>query len=108
HSPGETVLEVENLRTAAFPGCPLNFTIRAGEIVGLAGLVGSGRTELLTTLFGVTPQVGGQMRLKGKVYAPRSARDAIAAGVVLAPEDRRLTGLLTQMSVRINLSLASL
>ncbi len=108
HSAGEVVFEAKSLRTSAFPSSPLDFKIRAGEIVGLAGLVGSGRTELLTTIFGVTPPVAGEMRVKGKAFSPRSAGDAITAGVVLAPEDRRLTGLMTQMSVRSNLTLASL
>src|SRR5262249_43079282 len=69
---------------------------------------GAGRSELLTTLFGVTPALAGEMTVGHLTSPPRSAREAIAAGVMLAPEDRRHTGLVLQMSVRSNLSLASL
>src|SRR5262249_36558451 len=65
HTPGAPVLEVENLRTAAHPAHPLSFQICSGEIVGVAGLVGAGRTELLEALFGVTPARGGSMRVQG-------------------------------------------
>lgn len=108
HECGDEVLKVEGLRTPANPAHPLDFTIRRGEIVGLAGLVGAGRTELLTTLFGVTPAVGGTMQVCGRPFAPRTASQAIGAGVVLAPEDRRLAGLLLGHGVRPNLTLASL
>src|SRR5205823_8013022 len=86
----------------------LNFALRAGEIVGIAGLVGAGRTELLQTLFGVTPPVGGRLRVDGREVALRSPEDAIRAGVALVPEDRKQQGLLLEMSVRTNLSLPSL
>jgi ribose transport system ATP-binding protein len=102
------VLAVTNLRTPANPKHALNFTIRAGEIVGLAGLVGAGRSELLTTLFGVTPAVSGILTAGQLRRPPRNSRDAIAAGIMLAPEDRRQTGLVLPMSVKRNLSLASL
>jgi ribose transport system ATP-binding protein len=108
HAPGDVVLSVKGLRTTTFPQHALNFSLRAGEIVGLAGLVGAGRSELLTTLFGVTPAVAGSMRVGPLRRPPQTARDAIAAGIMLAPEDRRRTGLVLPMSVRRNLSLASL
>jgi ribose transport system ATP-binding protein len=108
HSPGEEVLRVERLRTSANPQHAVNFSLRAGEVVGLAGLVGAGRTELLTTLFGVTPAVSGAMTSGPLRRPPRTAREAIAAGIVLAPEDRRQTGLILPMSVKRNLSLSSL
>jgi ribose transport system ATP-binding protein len=108
HSPGEDVLTVTNLRTSTNPKHPVSFTLRAGEIIGLAGLVGAGRSELLTTLFGVTPAVAGAL-VAGKLrHPPRDAREAIAAGIMLAPEDRRQTGLVLPMTVKRNLSLASL
>ena len=108
HTPGEHILEVENLRTPAHPAQPLSFTVRAGEIVGLAGLVGAGRTELLTTLFGVTPAPGGLLKVGGKSVAPSSPAEAIAAGLALVPEDRKKQGVVLEMAVRDNISLASL
>ncbi|MCH2114865.1 MAG: sugar ABC transporter ATP-binding protein [Pirellulales bacterium] len=105
---GGVAITARSLRTSAFPSEELDFSVRSGEIVGLAGLVGAGRTELLTTLFGITPMLGGSLHVDGKPYAPQTAAEAIAAGVVLAPEDRRQCGLLLQKGVRWNLSLASL
>ena len=108
HTPGEVVFEAKSLRTPAHPRHELAFQIRAGEIVGVAGLVGAGRTEMLATLFGVTPAVGGTMRMSGREIAPRSPRDAIAAGLALVPEDRKTQGVILEMAVRDNISLASL
>jgi ribose transport system ATP-binding protein len=108
HVPGEVVLSVSRLRTTTFPQHALSFSLRAGEVVGLAGLVGAGRTELLGTLFGVTPAVGGSMTVGSLPRPPRTSREAIAAGIMLAPEDRRREGLILPMSVKRNLSLASL
>ena len=64
HAPGDVVIAVSQLRTTTFPRQAVSFTVRAGEIVGLAGLVGAGRSELLGTLFGVTPAVGGGMTVR--------------------------------------------
>jgi ribose transport system ATP-binding protein len=108
HVPGEMALSVSGLRTPAFPRQAISFSLRAGEIVGLAGLVGAGRTELLTTLFGATPAVAGTLSMSGLRRAPHTPREAIAAGMMLAPEDRRQTGVILPMSVKRNLSLASL
>jgi ribose transport system ATP-binding protein len=108
HPAGEPALEVEGLKTPAHPRHPVSFTVRAGEIVGLAGLVGAGRTELLTTLFGVTPAVGGSIRVAGRYVTPQSPIDAIRAGVALVPEDRKQQGLVLEMAVRQNMSLPSL
>lgn len=108
HAPGDGVLSVNQLRTTAFPQRTVSFTLRAGEVVGLAGLVGAGRSELLTTLFGVTPAVGGGMTVGPLRRPPRTVREAIAAGIMLAPEDRRHAGLVLPMNVKDNLSLASL
>jgi len=107
HQTGDEILKVEHLRTPANPNHALDFSISAGEIVGVAGLVGAGRSELLTTLFGVTPAVGGSMKIEGLDRPPLTAREAIDVGIVLAPEDRRLTGLVLPMSVKRNLSLAT-
>ena len=108
HAAGETVLEVKGWRTRAHPRHPLSFGVRAGEIVGVAGLVGAGRTERLAALFGVEPAVGGVLRVAGRPVAPQSPREAIAAGLALVPEDRKKQGVILEMAVRENLSLASL
>jgi ribose transport system ATP-binding protein len=108
HTAGGEVLRVQGLRTAAHPRHLLDFSLPEGEIVGLAGLVGAGRTELLTTLFGITPAVGGTLMRGPLQRPPQHAREAIDAGMMLVPEDRRVTGLVLAMNVRQNLSLASL
>jgi len=108
HDPGEVMLEVEQLRTPVHPSHQLSFQVRAGEIVGMAGLVGAGRTEMLQTLFGVTPALEGKIKVAGRELRPQKPLDAIEHGMVLAPEDRKHQGLVLGMSVRDNLSLASL
>ncbi len=108
HAPGEMALEVSGLRTPAHPETTLDFSLRAGEVVGIAGLVGAGRTELLETLFGVAPALQGEVRVAGEVLELRNPIDAIRAGIALVPEDRKRQGLLLEMAVRENLSLASL
>ncbi len=106
--PGEVVLEAEGLRSPAFPAHRLDFALRSGEIVGLAGLVGAGRTELLQTLFGITPALDGQLTIGDARLIPQDPRAAIAAGVALVPEDRKQQGLVLGMAVRENISLPSL
>ena len=108
HEPGETALEVRHLRTPDHPNHALNFSLQAGEIVGMAGLIGAGRTELLGTLFGVTPALEGEMRVGGNTIDPQSPEDAIRAGMALVPEDRKQQGLILEMTVRENMGLASL
>jgi ribose transport system ATP-binding protein len=105
---GDTVLEVKDLRTPVHPEHPLNFSIRKGEIVGVAGLVGAGRTEMLETLFGVTPAVGGSILIRGKETEVTSPIIAIRNKLALAPEDRKVQGVILDMSVRENMSLAAL
>jgi len=108
HEPGDTALEVSRLRTPAYPEHEVSFNIRHGEIVALAGLVGAGRTEILLTLFGVTPAFGGSIRVCGKEVSPQSPLEAIHAGLSLVPEDRKKQGVILEMAVRENVSLASL
>ena len=97
-----------NLVTATHPGQTLNFSVNAGEIVGIAGLVGAGRTELLETVFGITPPLGGEIRIEREPVQITSPRRAIASGMALVPEDRKQQGLVLEMTVDENLSLASL
>jgi ribose transport system ATP-binding protein len=108
HPPGEVVLSVSGLRTPAHPSHGIDFELRAGEIVGMAGLVGAGRTELLETLFGITPAVGGTVIVEGVPRTLLNPRAAIAAGMALVPEDRKQQGLILEMAVADNISLASI
>lgn len=108
HQPGEVVLSVQGLRTAANPRHELGFSLRAGEIVGLAGLIGAGRTELLETLFGVTPAVGGDIHVGGETMSIPDPVAAIAAGLALVPEDRKQQGLILEFAVAENLSLTTI
>ncbi|MEM8952521.1 MAG: sugar ABC transporter ATP-binding protein [Verrucomicrobiota bacterium] len=105
---GDVLLEARRLRTPVHPGHEISLQIRAGEVVGLAGLVGAGRTELLATLFGVTPAVGGIVEVDGQEVVMKNPIDAIRVGVALIPEDRKQQGLLLEMAVSENLSMASL
>lgn len=105
---GEILLDVQGLTTTAHRQHQLNFQVRRGEIVGVAGLVGAGRTEMLETLFGITPPLAGTIRIAGQPVAIRTSRDAIRAGLALIPEDRKLQGLVLEMSIRENIGLPSL
>lgn len=103
--PGEVVLDVRGLRTRAYPGEALDFEVRAGELVAIAGLVGAGRTEVLQALFGVVPPLSGEVRVQGQLVDTSRPKGALAAGVALVPEDRKGQGLLLEMTVEENLSL---
>jgi ribose transport system ATP-binding protein len=98
---------VLSVRHLVVPGSPakVSFTARKGEIVGFAGLVGAGRTELMQTIFGVTPALGGVIELEGERFVPRKPADAIRRGVYLAPEDRKRHGLVLPMTIAQNTSL---
>ncbi len=108
HARDEIVLRVDGLRVAAHPDHVVSVDLRAGEIVGLAGLVGAGRTELARTLFGIDPPLAGRVELDGHAVTLSSADAAIAAGIALVPEDRKLHGLVQEMTVKENVSLAGL
>ena len=105
---GDAILEVANLRTQANPDHELSFKIMQGEIVGISGLVGAGRTEMLDALFGVAPAISGTIKVQGRPVTITSPKDAIALGLALVPEDRKGQGLILPMSVKENTSLASL
>jgi ribose transport system ATP-binding protein len=108
HAVGDPALEVHDLVTPAWPRHALNFTVRRGELVGVAGLVGAGRTEMLRTLFGIDRALRGSVRAGGRLVPLRSPRDAIQAGMALVPEDRKAHGLVLEMTVRANIGLAGL
>jgi ribose transport system ATP-binding protein len=99
---------VENLRTSRYPHKPVSFNVGKGEILGVAGLVGAGRTEVAQALFGVEPALGGSVLLDGAELKIKSPREAIGKGLCLIPEDRRNLGLITGWTVRENITLATL
>ena len=105
---GETVLELRHLSSSAAQVSNINLTVRAGEIVGLAGLVGAGRTELARTIFGLTPADAGQILLRGKTINIKSPAEAIKRGIAYLPEDRRRHGVILEMAINANIGLASL
>jgi ribose transport system ATP-binding protein len=100
----ETLLELDGV-TAGPRVRDVSFSIGRGEIVGLAGLMGSGRTELARVLFGIDPLESGSIRLRGQELRLSGPPDAMAAGIALIPEDRRAQGLVLEHSVRENLTL---
>jgi ribose transport system ATP-binding protein len=106
--PREDALDLAEVRTTAFPSQSVTLALRAGEILGLAGLVGSGRTELARAIFGIDRRVGGRIRLSGQPLEITAPRDAIDRGLYLIPEDRKQSGLLLDFSVAENISLANL
>jgi ribose transport system ATP-binding protein len=106
--PGALALDVRGVRTYAAPNHAIDLQLRRGEVVGLAGLVGAGRTELLTTLFGIHPPLAGQIRVGPRMQRVESCSQAIAAGMALVPEDRKAQGVIVEMNVRENTSLAFL
>jgi ribose transport system ATP-binding protein len=105
---GKAVLTVRGLRYANGPAHDATFEVRAGEVLGMAGLVGAGRTELSEAVFGVRHVTGGTIAVDGREVQVKSPRDAIRAGVLLVPEDRRLNGLVLESGVGFNISLPNL
>jgi ribose transport system ATP-binding protein len=106
--PGANVLQIADLRTTTYPGHSVSLDVRRGEILGLAGLVGSGRTELARVIFGIDRPLGGSLRLDGKEVPLSSPREAIDRGIYLIPEDRKKAGLLLDFSIAENISLPDL
>jgi rhamnose transport system ATP-binding protein len=102
--PGKVVLKVDHLtRDGAFRD--ISFDLREGEILGMAGLVGAGRTNVARAIFGVEPPTSGRIELDGKEIRITSAQQAIALGLAYVPEDRQLHGLISPMSITANISL---
>jgi ribose transport system ATP-binding protein len=112
---GEEILRIENLcfqnpeNKKDFLVHDISFSLKKGEVLGIAGLMGAGRTEALEAIFGLYPKhVTGKISIEGKEVQIRSINDAIAAGIALVPEDRKLQGLVMNMDVEKNSTLASL
>lgn len=108
HSIGEAVVSVRNLSCVASGVRAVSLEIRSGEILGLAGLVGAGRTELARVFFGLTPADSGEIRIHGVAVTLHSPRDAMEQGIAYVPEDRRRHGVILEMPVAHNVSLAVL
>ena len=96
-------LEVCGLRAAKVDG--VSFEVRHGEILGFAGLVGSGRSEMARSIFGIDPVDDGRIMVDGRQVTINSPRDALDAGIVLVPEDRKIQGLVLSQSVTFNTAL---
>jgi inositol transport system ATP-binding protein len=114
-TPGAVMLEVHGLSRARDPANPhatvlhdISLEVRAGEIVGIAGLMGAGRTEVARSIFGADPREGGTISVGGNAVTIRSPEDAIRAGIGLVPEDRKQQALFLDLAVRHNLAISSL
>ena len=105
---GNTILRVSGLTCAAARVKDVSFEVRAGEILGVAGLVGAGRTQLAETLFGLTPADSGAIEVNGQTKSIRNPEDAISAGIAYVPEDRRRHGVVGNLPVRANATLGIL
>jgi rhamnose transport system ATP-binding protein len=105
---GDVVLETRNLTCSMTGVHDVSIQVGAGEIVGVAGLVGAGRTELAMALFGLTPADKGEIALRGRPVQIHSPQDAIHFGIAYVPEDRRRHGVIPEMSVAENITLATL
>jgi ribose transport system ATP-binding protein len=105
---GARMLQVDRIRTGRYPDAEVSVTVNAGEVFGIAGLVGAGRSELAEAISGVGTRVSGQVLLDGQPVVIDTPRDAIRAGICLVPEDRRGRGVISAMSIRENITLPSL
>lgn len=103
---GEVVLELKDVHSGKLVK-GVNLQVKRGEILGLAGLVGAGRTESMLALYGAEKSTAGSVILNGKKYEPRSPRKAGKAGIAFIPEDRRNEGIVSEMSISENMSLAA-
>lgn len=107
HEPRGTVLEVENLtRPGAFED--ISFSVRGGEVLGVSGLIGAGRSEVCKAICGVEPATSGQIKIAGEAVDPRTPAQAQALGIGYVPEERRSEGLVLAMSIADNVTLSRL
>ncbi len=104
----EVALEVRDLTSPSNAFRNISFSVRKGEVFGVAGLMGAGRTELVRAITGADPISGGEVLLHGKAVTPRSPIDAIRNGIVLVPEDRKLQGVVLDHSIAENIAYANL
>lgn len=107
HQIGDVVFEVNNLERKGFFQ-DVSFSVKEGEILGVAGLMGAGRSEIMETIFGYAGKPHGNIRLKGKELAIKHPSDAISAGIGFITEDRKSKGLLTDFSIKDNISLTNM
>jgi rhamnose transport system ATP-binding protein len=103
---GKAVLSLRSLGCSSSGVQGVNLNVHAGEIVGLAGLVGAGRTELARVIFGITPADSGEILLNGQAITVGSSAEAIANGIAYLPEDRRRHGIILEMTIAQNISMA--
>jgi ribose transport system ATP-binding protein len=106
-TPGEEILRVEELRPKG-ARAPMNFSLRQGELLGIAGLVGSGRTETMRAIFGADPKLAGHIYLHGRELAINRPQDAVTHGISLLTEDRKRQGLILDMPCYVNITLTDL
>src|SRR5699024_4586791 len=102
----DVILKVNELNSSAFED--IDFTLKKGEIVGIAGLVGAGKTEILNAIFGNYPIKSGTIEVKGKQVSINSPLDAIKYGIGLVPDERKALGLTMNFDIKQNMTLASL
>ena len=100
-----SMFEIRNFRTSAYPRCDVTLSAYAGEVLGIAGLVGAGRSELARAIFGVDQRISGSIHAAGRLLKIQSPGDAIREGIYLVPEDRRNLGVIASMTVRENITL---
>jgi len=105
---GEMGFIVRRLRTLRYPHETITFSVATGEVLGVAGLVGAGRSEVARAIFGVEEALEVEVALDGKTLRITEPQDAISNGIYLVPEDRRLSGLIVDFNVRENISLPNL
>lgn len=105
-SPGGVLLRAQGISRGILRD--ISFELRAGEIVGLGGLMGAGRTELCRVVFGLDPPEKGSIQIAGKAITPRAPRQAVAAGIALIPEDRQHDGLVLKLPIAFNITLPDL
>ncbi len=107
-APGAVILAAKSVQTSTYPLQRVSLDLRKGEIIGLAGLIGAGRTELARVLFGIDPILGGKLEFDGTPLKLSCAADAIAHGIFLVPEDRKGAGILLGLPILENISLPNL
>lgn len=108
HTDENTIMSVREITSKDRNLRSVSFDLYEGEVLGIAGLLGAGRTELFKTIFGAVPKTGGEVLLNGKPVVIRNTSDAVNAGIMLVPEDRKTEGLILQMSIRDNIVVPSL